>query len=58
MANYVKHPTIKVGDQVRCLRRVLFVDRENHERNDIIFVEEDTLDYFKIFTPGKYEVVG
>lgn len=56
MANYVKHPTLKAGDLVRCLKPVSFVDGTNHYMNDILVVEEDTLSYYRLHTPGRYEV--
>ena len=55
--NYVKHPTLKVGDRVRCLKTTYFADASFHQKEDILLVEENTLSYFQLFTPERYEVV-
>jgi hypothetical protein len=55
--NYVKHPTLKVGDQVRCLRQVTFVTGHRHLPNDILVIEKDTLAYYQASVDNKhYEV--
>jgi hypothetical protein len=52
--NYVKHPTVKVGDQVRCLRKIA---SQKHLPNDILIVEQDTLAYYQASVDNRlYEV--
>lgn len=55
--NYVKHPTLKVGDRVRCLKTHRFCDGTVHQKEDILLVEENTLSFYQLFTPKDYEVV-
>jgi hypothetical protein len=55
--SYTDHPTLKVGDRVRCLKTVKFVDGGQHTKEDILLVEESTLAYYRFFTPKQYEVV-
>jgi hypothetical protein len=55
--NYSKHPTLKVGDRVRCLKATKFVDGTSHGKNDILLVENQTLPYYQLFTPERYEVI-
>ena len=56
--NYNKHPTVKVGDQVRVLRTVVFVDDTSHGINDIVLVTEANLAYFQMFLDNRtYELV-
>ncbi len=56
--NYTKHPTLKAGDRVRCLKTIKFVDGGQHTKEDILLVEEHTLAYYQFFTPKHYEVVS
>ena len=55
--NYVRHPTLKVGDHLRCLKSRFFIDGTRHNKEDILLVEEETLNYYQLFTPELYEVV-
>ena len=57
--NFHKHPTLKVGDHVRCLKSlILFVDGTRHNQNDIFIVEDSPLSYYQLFTDNRnYEVV-
>lgn len=54
---YVGHPTVMVGDRVRCLKPTEFVDGSKHGLNDILEVDTQTLPYYQLFTPERYEVV-
>jgi hypothetical protein len=56
--NYVKHPTVKVGDTVRCLKQVTFITGHSHLPNDLLKVEADTLAYYQACLDNRhYELV-
>lgn len=56
---YTLHPTVKVGDRVRCLRHRNFVDGSKHEKNDELLVTKETLAYYQRFVDGKqYEIMS
>jgi hypothetical protein len=55
--NYDRHPTLKVGDRVRCLRSATFLDNTQHNKQDVFVVEDATLAYYQMFTDNRnYEV--
>lgn len=56
--NYIGHPTVQVGTKLRCTKGVKFVDGTFHNKHDEMMVEEATLNYYRSFTPGNYEVVS
>jgi hypothetical protein len=51
---HTEQPNLKVGDQVRCLKKVTFITGGAHLPNDILEIKEDTLAYYEIMVDRKY----
>jgi hypothetical protein len=53
-SNTLKHPTVAVGDWLRCTKHIQSL---HHQYNDEVIVEEESLVYYQHFTGINYEII-